>query len=89
MNILLFVAMVLDPRYKLKYLKAIFYQVYERSQENRLFENVKTTLERLFEFYGSMSLIHKNVNTNQHTDVMEIDEPKFFLTSFSIEIHIE
>lgn len=50
MNILLFVAMVLDPQYKLKYLKAIFYQVYEQNRTYRSVEKVRTTLEQLFEF---------------------------------------
>lgn len=73
MNKLLFVAMVLDPRYKLKYLKAIFNQVYERSQANRLAEKVKTTLERFFEFYGSVYSTSDSVNTTQNIDVMDVD----------------
>ena len=50
-NFLLYVAVVLDPRYKLTYLKFSFNKVYENDKVEILVARVKATLERLFDHY--------------------------------------
>ncbi|TYK22009.1 zinc finger BED domain-containing protein RICESLEEPER 2-like [Cucumis melo var. makuwa] len=53
MNKLMFEAMVIDPRYKLKYLTYCLSNVYESDVVKDVVENVKIYLYRLFDFYKS------------------------------------
>ncbi|KAL0536304.1 hypothetical protein IC582_025248 [Cucumis melo] len=53
MNKLMFVAMVIDHRYKLKYLTYCLFNVYERDVVKDVVESVKIYLYRLYDFYKS------------------------------------
>ena len=50
-NFLLYVAVVLDPRYKLRYIMFYFKQVYENSKVEELTAMVKATLTKLYKHY--------------------------------------
>ena len=52
MNYLLHVAIVLDPRYKMKYAKFCFEQVYEASEAITKIVLVESTFNRLYEWYS-------------------------------------
>ena len=50
-NFLLYVAIVLDPHYKLRYIMFYFKQVYENSKVEELTAMVKATLIKLYKHY--------------------------------------
>ena len=50
-NYLLHVAIVLDPRYKMKYVKFCFEQVYEASEAVTKIALIESTFNRLYEWY--------------------------------------
>ena len=50
-NFLLYVAIVLDPHYKLRYIMFYFKQVYENSKVEELIAMVKATLTKLYKHY--------------------------------------
>lgn len=58
-NPLLFVAVVLDPRYKMKYLKFCFEYVYDSATVSRLLVKVESTLQSLYTCYvaGSNGIV--------------------------------
>ncbi|KAK9265824.1 hypothetical protein L1049_001791 [Liquidambar formosana] len=75
-NFLLYVAVVLDPRYKLRYVRFSFAQVYENTMAEELTERVKFKLIRLYEHYVKKDSC-ANVATSsasQASQAMEIDE---------------
>lgn len=51
-NCLLFVALVLDPRYKMDYLAHCFTSIYDSSITEKLLKKVKETMNQLFDFYS-------------------------------------
>ena len=51
-NCLLFVAVVLDPRYKLDYLKYYFGMIYDVVTASKLCKKFDQTLKRLLNFYN-------------------------------------
>ncbi len=73
MNMLLFVAMVLDPRYKLKYMKAMFSQVYVKDEAEKLVAKVKDTLNLLVNFYDSSPSNKVDKNRAEVYEFMDID----------------
>ena len=52
-NILLFIALVLDPRHKLDYVEWLIRTNYDEECANMLFLKIKVTLRSMFEFYAS------------------------------------
>lgn len=52
-NVLLFIALVLDPRYKLDYIDWVIRTNYDDEGANMLFLKVKYTLRSLFDYYSS------------------------------------
>ena len=52
-NILLFIALVLDPRHKLDYVEWLVRTNYNVESANMLFPNIKVTLRSMFDFYAS------------------------------------
>ncbi|CAL5336331.1 unnamed protein product [Camellia sinensis] len=75
-NFLLYVAVVLDPRYKLTYLKFSFNKVYENDKVEILVARVKATLERLFDHYVEKNNVGNVAPSyaSQAPQVMEVDE---------------
>lgn len=52
-NSMLFVAVVLDPRYKLNYVKFWFKKLYDNEQVDDMVAKVRGTLDRLYEHYAT------------------------------------
>ncbi|KAL4367977.1 hypothetical protein GQ457_05G008170 [Hibiscus cannabinus] len=52
LNILLFVALLLDPRHKWGFVKWIVCDTYDFESANSLLSTIKVTLKALYEFYG-------------------------------------
>ena len=50
-NKLLFIAVVLDPRFKLKYVEFCLFEIYDMKKASELFVSIETALNRLFKFY--------------------------------------
>jgi hypothetical protein len=62
-NFLLYVAVVLDPRFKLKYVRFCFERLYDVEEAENFTIKVKDTLLRLFEHYMNVEVVH-NVGTS-------------------------
>ena len=61
MNHLLYVAMILDPRKKLRFLKFCFSKIYGNEVADVMVELVRGTLVKLYDFYS-------HVDYNSHVD---------------------
>ncbi|XP_060195560.1 zinc finger BED domain-containing protein DAYSLEEPER-like [Lycium barbarum] len=61
-NILLFIAVVLDPRYKMRYMKFIFANAYGSLVGNLRSEKVMNTLTRLYQHYQDSSSKTSDIN---------------------------
>ena len=71
-NFLLYVANVLDPYFKLKYVKFYFGELYDYDKAQLLTNKVKDTLMSLYEFYLKIDEV---VDNNRHKqDVNAIDD---------------
>jgi hypothetical protein len=71
-NFLLYVANVLDPRFKLKYVKFCSGELYDYDKAQLLTNKVKDTLVSLYEFYLKIDEV---VDNNKHKqDVNVIDD---------------
>ena len=53
MNLLIFIANVLDPQYKLEYLQFLLNHIYGDSVGGSLYTNVKAALSKLFDDYST------------------------------------
>ena len=53
-NPMLFVAVVVDPRYKLKYVKFWFKQLYDKEKADELGLRVREALNRLYKHYSEV-----------------------------------
>jgi hypothetical protein len=76
-NFLLYVANVLDPRLKLKYVKFCFSELYDHDKAQLLTKKVRDNLVSLYEFYLKANEVvddnrHKQ-DVNDAIDDMEID----------------
>ena len=54
MNSLIFIANILDPRYKLEFIQLSVQQMYGELSGSNLFDNIKTYLNLLFDDYVSI-----------------------------------
>lgn len=76
-NFLLYIAVVLDPRYKLRYVQFCFSQIYSQNKCTEMVVQVETKLNKLFKYYEDE---HDNVNvsstssSNVDFNVTENDE---------------
>ena len=52
MNLLLFVAVVLDPRYKMKYIVYWFNKWYAKPKAESMVEKVRGAIDRLYAYYA-------------------------------------
>ena len=53
MNLLLFAAVVLDPRYKMKYIVYWFNKWYAKPMAESMVENVRGAIDRLYAHYAT------------------------------------
>jgi hypothetical protein len=75
------VAVVLDPRFKLKYVRFCFGRLYDVEETENFTIKVKDTLLRLFEHYmnvdENIEVIHSigtSINENVNVDLMVIND---------------
>ena len=68
---LLFVAVVLDPRYKLDYVKYCLTMVYDSHIASKLAKKLDSTLQRLLDFYGQEAS-KQDGGVNKKTRVADI-----------------
>ena len=73
-NYLLHVAIVLDPRYKMKYVKFCFKQVYEASEAVTKISLVESTFNRLYEWYYDFYSSELRNEMNTPTRLGRIDD---------------
>ncbi|GKV46838.1 hypothetical protein SLEP1_g53799 [Rubroshorea leprosula] len=66
MNVLIFIACVLDPRYKLSFVEFGFGKLYDRIIVETLSYKVKSTLKKMFEEYCTLSGFMDEDNSNSH-----------------------
>ena len=93
-NFLLYVAVVLDPRYKLRYIMFSFKQVYENSKAEELTTMVKATLTKLYEHYlqkdTSANVVKPSVSqTFEEMDVDDEEEDSSKTFAFPYKKHLE
>lgn len=90
---MLFIGIVLDPRYKLKYLKFIFLELYGQDKTKELIERVDVDLRQLFNVFVEFAANSAN-NRHKSQDplIFDLDEhendPANLLAS-QFEIHLE
>ena len=73
-NLLVYIAVVLDPRKKLKYLKFCLSQFLEETIVNEMINQVNNCLIRLYEFYGSQQSVTVEVPSASETSILEVDD---------------
>ena len=59
-NKLLFIAVVLDPRFKLKYVEFCLFEIFDMKKASELFVSIETALNRLFKFYEDQNPSRSN-----------------------------
>ena len=89
-NFLLYVAVVLDPHFKLKYVRFCFGRLYDVEEAENFTIKVKDTLLRLFEHYmnvdENVEVVHRvgtSINEDVNVDLMVVDDD--MLDDFSIK----
>ncbi|KAK1367134.1 zinc finger BED domain-containing protein RICESLEEPER 2-like [Heracleum sosnowskyi] len=70
-NFLLYIAVVLDPRYKLRYVQFCFSQIYSQTKCTEMIVLVETKLNKLFKYYEEE---HANVSCSSGSNV-DLHEP--------------
>ena len=80
-NFLLYVAVVLDPRFKLKYVRFCFGRLYDVEEAENFTIKVKDTLLRLFEHYMNVDenvevvdSVVTSINENVNVDLMAVND---------------
>jgi hypothetical protein len=94
-NFLLYVAIVLDPRFQLKYVRFCFGRLYDVEEAGNFTIKVKETLLRLFENYMNVDedveVVHNvgsSINEDVNVDLMVVDDMLDDLTS-QFKKHLE
>ena len=94
-NLMLFVAVVLDTRYKLKYVKFWFKQFYDREQVDDMVAKVRDALDRLYGHYAtkaSSGAVNEQPSYKLHSSLfmVDIDVPNHLMMLNSIyKLHLE
>ncbi|PSS09815.1 Zinc finger BED domain-containing protein [Actinidia chinensis var. chinensis] len=73
-NLLVYIAVVLDPRKKLKYLKFCLSQFLEETIVNEMTSKVNNCLIRLYEFYASQDSVTVEVPSASEASKLEVDD---------------
>jgi hypothetical protein len=75
LNNLLFIALILDPRYKVKFLSFFFLGIYGPEKKTELMGKIEGDLRRLFDCYvESVAYASLNSNYNQPPLLINVDE---------------
>ena len=93
LNNLLFIALILDPRYKVKFLSFFFLGIYGPEKKTELVGKIEGDLRRLFDCYvESVTYASLNSNYNQPPLLINVDEheedPSMLLAS-QFAMHLE
>jgi hypothetical protein len=76
-NFLLYVAVVLNPRFKLKYMRFCFGRLYDVEEAENFTIKVKDTLLRLFEHYMNVKVVPSvgtSINENVNVDLTVVND---------------
>ena len=57
---MMFIAFILDPKYKMEYLKYLFRMIYDAATVTKIYKKVDDTLQRLLNFYSKGVVAEKN-----------------------------
>eukprot|EP00258_Populus_trichocarpa_P022730 XP_024438749.1 zinc finger BED domain-containing protein RICESLEEPER 2-like [Populus trichocarpa] len=95
-NFLLYVAVVLDPRFKLKYVRFCFGRLYDVEEAENFTIKVKDTLLRLFEHYmnvdENVEVVHgvgTSINENVNVDLMVVNDDMLDDLASQFKKHLE
>jgi hypothetical protein len=76
-NFLLCVVVVLDPHFKLKYVRFCFRRLYDVEEVENFTMKIKDTLLRVFEYYINVEVVHSvgtSINEDVNIDLMVVDD---------------
>ncbi|KAJ6962265.1 zinc finger BED domain-containing protein RICESLEEPER 2-like [Populus alba x Populus x berolinensis] len=95
-NFLLYVAVVLDPHFKLKYMRFCFGRLYDIEEADNFTIKVKDTLLRLFEHYINVDendeVVHSvvtSINENVNVDLMAVNDDMLDDLASEFKKHLE
>jgi hypothetical protein len=95
-NFLLYVAVVLDPRFKLKYVRFCFGRLYDVEEAENFTIKVKDILLRVFEHYmnvdENVEVVHSvgtSINENFNVDLMVVNDDMLDDLAFQFKKHLE
>jgi hypothetical protein len=95
-NFLLYVAVVLDPRFKLKYVRFCFGRLYDVEEAENFTIKVKNTLLRLFEHYMNVDenvdvvpSVGTSINENVNVDLMVVNDDMVDDLASEFKKHLE
>ncbi|KAK9286316.1 hypothetical protein L1049_014706 [Liquidambar formosana] len=91
-NMMLLVAVVLDPRYKMRYVKFGYSKVYPPTKVQELTQRVRDTMTRIFEHYEvtESTLGASSTNLSQNLNGMEVDQPPISKENVKVKaLHLE
>jgi hypothetical protein len=95
-NFLLYVAVVLDPRFKLKYVRFCFGRLYDVEEAENFTIKVKNTLLRLFEHYMNVDenvevvpSVGTSINENVNVDLTVVNDDMLDDLASQFKKHLE
>lgn len=95
-NFLLYMVVVLDPRFKLKYVRFFFGRLYDVEEAANFTIKVKDTLLRLFEHYmnvdQNVEVVHSvgtSINENVNVDLMVVNDDMLDDLASQFKKHLE
>ena len=75
-NMMLLVAVVLDPRFKLKYVKYCYNSIYPSQKVNELVRRITELMHRMYVHYNMLDATSHNLSrVSQGSNEMEVDKP--------------
>ncbi|XP_020967541.1 zinc finger BED domain-containing protein DAYSLEEPER-like [Arachis ipaensis] len=90
MNMMIFVAMVLDPRYKIKFVEWSFQRLFEKEDVDFLCSQVKEVFNDLFNSYRVALNSDQAYQSAQHSQDVDMDDSAFddvcFTTAFENDV---
>ena len=84
-NMMIFIAVVLDPRYKLRFVEWSFEKLYEKDDADFLSGRVKETFNKLFDSYRTCSGSGESQRGTQSSHEMETPDVAGLDSSFALE----
>ncbi|XP_072060394.1 zinc finger BED domain-containing protein RICESLEEPER 1-like [Arachis hypogaea] len=92
MNMIIFVAVVLDPRYKIKFVECSFQRLFEKEDADFLCGKVKEVFNGLFKSYRVALNSDQAHQSAQHNQDVDMDDSAFddvcFATAFDNDVQL-